>query len=156
MWNFNQSAALHAQHAALVHQLAYQRQRELILGEISFMQAQRSTSAQVYQVEFVQDVNNRGCFFKPNKNVLNVHHENQSYGHQGYTHYVPHGVQTQNEIGSEKKSKEINNEIEKIIMENTLWGYVHEEWLCIGENNVSPLIDEPMCDFTLKALWREV
>ena len=55
-----------------------------------------------------------------------------------------------------KKSKEINNEIEKMIMENTLWGDVHEEWLCIGENSVPPPIDEPMCDFTLKALWREV
>ena len=43
-----------------------------------------------------------------------------------------------------------NDEIEKIILKNSLWGDVHEESLCKIVPSVPPPIDERMCDFTQK------
>ena len=54
------------------------------------------------------------------------------------------------ELESKKEPEKRNNEIEKIIPKNTLWGDVHEELLCKIVPSVSLLIDEHMFDFTQK------
>ena len=46
------------------------------------------------------------------------------------------------EIESKKEPEKRNNEIEKIIMENNLWGDVYEELLCKIVPSVPPPIDE--------------
>ena len=52
------------------------------------------------------------------------------------------------ELGSKKEPEKRNNEIEKIVRKNTLWGDVHEELLSKIVPSVPPPIDEHMCDFT--------
>ena len=52
------------------------------------------------------------------------------------------------ELESKKESEMRNNEIEKIILENSPWGDVPKESLCKIVPSVPSPIDEHMCDFT--------
>ena len=110
MSNIYQSAVPYAQQATLTNQL----QREPILGEITFIQPIHSiTAALIGQLahQLQRETTLGEIAFMLGKGSTSAQ------------------IYKAEELKSKKEPELRNNEIEKVIRENSLWGDVHEESL---------------------------